>query len=175
MEGPMLGAKTLIAMMGLPRSGKSTIARSLSKALGAPIVSRDALRLAVHGQRYEGAAEPLIRALDIYMVRALFGAGHETVIVDETNYSPEARAHLEDPNWEIQWYPVLTHPDLCKERAKATNQPDLLPVIDEMFTRYVKLPKGARLYYNWAPVEWAVHDTVDNRRNPSNWADERYV
>jgi tRNA uridine 5-carbamoylmethylation protein Kti12 len=131
--------KTLIAMMGLPRSGKSTIARDLSKKIGAPIVSRDALRLAVHGQRYEATAEPLIKTLDIYMIRALFEAGHETVICDETNYSQAARNHLKDSKWETVFYEVKTSPETCKYRAINTNQLDLISVIDEMFTRYEPL------------------------------------
>lgn len=146
----------LIAMMGLPRSGKSTLARSLAKQIGAPIVSRDAIRLAVHGQRYEQAAEPLIKALDIYMVRALFEAGHDTVIVDETNYSKEARNHLRDPRWKILWYPVLTDPETCKERAIATNQKDLIMVIDEMAKRYVPLDPEEPLY----PDDYYVRHAV---------------
>jgi hypothetical protein len=117
----------------------------------------------VHGQRYEPTAEPLIKTLDIYFIRSLFLAGHDIVIADETNYSPEARAHLEDPSWTIEWYPVLTHPDICKERARATDQTDLIPVIDEMFKRYSKLPIGSRISHRWVQVPWTVHDDIDFR------------
>lgn len=126
---------TLIAMVGLPRSGKSTIARIVSKELGAPIVSRDCMRLAIHGQRYAKEAEPLLKSLDIYFIRSLFLAGHEVVICDETNFSPEARDHMRDPSWKTAFWEVLTEPKVCKERAMATNQADLVPIIDEMWAR----------------------------------------
>jgi predicted kinase len=157
----------LIAMMGLPRSGKSTISRELAKRLGAPIVNRDAIRLALHGQRYEAAAEPMVKAMSLYMIRALFGAGHNVVICDETNYSRAARKSLEDPNWDIEWYPVLTNRIVCRARALLTQQDDLLPVIDEMFKRYEPLERGSRLHASWQPGEFD-HDALEWARNTSS-------
>lgn len=149
----------LIAMMGLPRSGKSTISRELSKKIGAPIVSRDALRLAVHGQRYEPSAEPLIKVLDIYMIRALFGAGHEVVICDETNFSMEAREHLLASQWDTIWKPVLTDVDTCIQRAYDTGQNDLVPVIHEMNQRYVPLPSSWPVLTDITPTGTIVTQT----------------
>lgn len=136
----------LIAMMGLPRSGKSTIVAKLSKELGAPIVRRDAIRLALHGQRFKLEAEPMVKAMSLYMIRSLFMSGHEIVICDETNYSKAARNSLKDPAWEVVWYPVLTDKEVCKERAIATEQPDLIPVIEEMANRYQPLEPEDRVY-----------------------------
>lgn len=161
-------SKTLIAMMGLPRSGKSTISKELAKSVGAPIVNRDAIRLAVHGQRYQPVAEPLIKTLDLYMIRSLFLAGHEVVICDETNYSEEARAHVSNGDWEVEWYPVLTHPDICKERALATDQSDLIPVIDDMYGRYTRLPVNSRLYYGVKDLPWETHDNYDYAKDPTS-------
>ena len=139
----------LIAMVGLPRSGKSTISRELSKKLeGAPIVSRDCLRLAVHGQRYLAPAEPLIKSLDLYMIRALFLAGHDIVICDETNYSEAARKHLKDSSWTTVFYPVYTTKEVCQERAVDTNQADLVPVIEEMNARYEPLNPDEYIFEN---------------------------
>ncbi len=136
----------LIAMVGLPRSGKSTIVAALSQELGAPIVRRDAIRLALHGQRYEKLAEPMVKAISSTMIRALFLSGHTTVIVDETNFSAAARRSLESSEWNTVFYPVLTSPDICKERAIATGQPDLLPVIDAMWARYEPLDEFEARY-----------------------------
>lgn len=136
---------TLIAMHGLPRSGKSTIARQLSKQLGAPIVSRDALRLALHGTRYLGKMETYVKPMSYTMIEALFLAGHDIVIADETNYSRAARESLKG-NWKIKFYPVMTPPDVCKERAIATNQSDLIPVIDEMANRLEPLERDEEIY-----------------------------
>jgi predicted kinase len=142
----MASKPLLIAMMGLPRSGKSTISRALAKQLGAPIVNRDALRLAIHGQRYASEAEPLVKAVSLYMIRALFGAGHEVVIYDETNYSQTARDYIKDSNWHTEFYVVTTSSEICKARAITTNQPDLLPVIDEMVSRYQPLRSDEKVY-----------------------------
>lgn len=130
-------------MVGLPRSGKSTIVRQLSEQLSAPVVNRDAIRLALHGQRYQSLAEPFIKAISLTMIRALFGAGHMIVINDETNFSRAARDFSrDDKNWDTYFYWVKTDPSICKERAIATNQADLVPVIDDMHKRWESfLPK----------------------------------
>jgi tRNA uridine 5-carbamoylmethylation protein Kti12 len=129
----------LIAMVGLPRSGKSTIAREWAARDGAPIVNRDAIRLALHGKRYEAAAEPMVKAVSLYMIKALFGAGHQTVFYDETNFSYAARDFITSPDWLTYFWCVYTHPDECIRRAHATGQPDLESVIREMMTRYQPL------------------------------------
>ena len=61
-------SKTLILTVGLPRSGKTTWA----KKTGLPIVNRDAIRIALHGQAYIQDAEEMITAFEWYMVKALF-------------------------------------------------------------------------------------------------------
>lgn len=137
---PILQSKPLlIAMMGLPRSGKSTLSRHLSEEFGAPIVNRDAIRLALHGQRYQFEAEPMVKAISLYMLRSLFIVGHQVVICDETNYSKAVRDALMDERWETQFYPVKTSPEICKKRAVLTGQEDLIPVIDSMVARFEPL------------------------------------
>ena len=86
-NGQVVIRKTLIAMVGLPRSGKSTWA----KKAGHPIVSPDAIRLALHGQRFISEAEPFVWAIAKAMVRALFLAGHSAVILDATNNTRKRR------------------------------------------------------------------------------------
>ena len=129
----------VVGMMGLPRSGKSTKVKELTEATGAPIVSKDCIRLALHGQRYEPAAEGFVRAINQVMLRSLILAGHKLVIVDETHYSRAARDLIKDPRWRTVFYEVVTDPIVCKQRAIETNQEDLVPVIDEMVARYEPL------------------------------------
>lgn len=136
----------LIAMMGLPRSGKSTIVRDLQKRFGAPVVRRDAIRLALHGERYLFDAEPMVKTLSLYMIRSLFIAEHTVVICDETNYSSAARHALQSEDWRTKFYEVKTSPEVCKQRAILTDQPDLLPVIDEMYGRYEALTEDEERY-----------------------------
>lgn len=140
MNGTMTTTKPeLIAMMGLPRSGKSTIVKYLMHELGCPVVRRDAIRLALHGERFVSEAEPMVKAMSLYMIRSLFLAGHQTVICDETNYSRAARDSIKSKDWNTVFYEVTTNVDVCKERAVLTGQPDLVPVIEEMFGRYERL------------------------------------
>ena len=129
----------LIAMMGLPRSGKSTIVRYLMHELGYPVVQRDAIRLALYGERYRKEAEPMVKAMSLYMIKALFLTGHSVVLCDETNYSRAARDSVKSPDWDTVFYEITTNAEECKRRAVVTGQPDLVPVIDEMFARYEPL------------------------------------
>jgi len=125
--------KRLICMMGLPRSGKSTVARELSATLGVPIVNRDSIRLALHGQRYESLAEPMVRAIALIMVRALFHAGHDTVIADETNLKETTRSFWQESlEWATFFLHVDTPKDVCLARAADMNDEQIQPVIESM-------------------------------------------
>lgn len=119
----------IIMTVGLPRSGKSTWARSM----GLPIVNPDSVRLAVHGQRYYAPAEPLVWATVGIMIEALRLAGCETIILDATNTVSKRRNE-----WEKRYPGCIEHkvfntsPAECIRRALETNQPDLVPVIKDM-------------------------------------------
>lgn len=148
--------KQLIAMVGLPRSGKSTQARELSKALAAPIVNRDCIRLALHGQRYASEAEPMTRAIYRIMIASLFLAGHEVVIADETHFSRAARDFVRSGSWETRFYEITTSPEVCKARAGTTDQRDLVPVIAMMWARREPLQEDEPRYsgYRANPMHW---------------------
>lgn len=130
----------LVCMMGLPRSGKTTIVRELMKKHSAPVVRRDDIRLALHGQRYFSKAEPFVKAISDVMIRSLFLSGHNIIICDETNYSRAARDFHKATGWRTVFYEVDTPPEICKHRAVDTEQLDLIPVIDDMYKR--KEPLG---------------------------------
>ena len=134
----------LICMMGLPRSGKTTIAR----ALGYPIVNRDSIRLALHGKRFQKEAEPMVKAIAIVMVRALFRAGHTTVIVDETNTTRARRDFWCDKAWTTEFLHVPTPPEECRLRAKQCGQEDLMPIIDSMWAQQEALQTDEERYEN---------------------------
>jgi predicted kinase len=119
----------LICTVGLPRSGKSTWA----KATEWPIVNPDSIRLALHGQRFFGPAEPLVWAIAHLMVEALRLAGNEAVILDATNVQQKRRAE-----WEaaypgaLEYRLVPTPPEVCIARAMAQNDAEIIPVIERM-------------------------------------------
>ncbi len=134
----------LISMVGLPRSGKSTIVGQLAEVWRAPIVRRDDIRLALHGQRFIMLAEPFVKAISLVMIRSLFLSGHKTVICDETNYSRAARDYIKSDEWNTIFHVVPTSAEVCIQRAVRTAQPDLIPVIEEMAGRYEPLQEDEK-------------------------------
>lgn len=131
---------TLILTVGLPQSGKSTWA----KAQGHPIVNPDSIRLGLHGKPFIGEAEPFVWAIAKVMVRALFLAGHETVIVDATNTTRKRRDDWKSKDWAREFEIVLESPEVCKQRAglsavDTTHLEGLIGAIDRMAEQYEEI------------------------------------
>jgi predicted kinase len=115
-------------MVGLPRSGKSTLA----KKLGFPVVEPDAIRFVIHGTPWRPNVEQLIWSHARIMVEALFHAGHDDVILDAANHTASRRKNWESDQWVVQYHYVETDAATCIDRAKKTNQEYLIPVIERM-------------------------------------------
>jgi predicted kinase len=118
----------LILTSGLPRSGKTRWALKQ----GHPIVSRDAIRIALYGKIYFQAAEEMVTAIESYMVKALFLAGHDTVIVDATHLKKRYIDRWENIMWDLQVHKIDTPADVCIERAKKDGKEELIPIIKAM-------------------------------------------
>lgn len=132
--------KILIATVGLPRSGKTIWAQSQAW----PIVCPDAIRLAIHGQRFIGQAEPFVWATARAMVSALFLAGHKIVILDATNITEKRRAEWVQPGLWSTFFKVIDTPAaICIERARAALDEALVPVIERMSEAYEPLSADA--------------------------------
>jgi len=125
----------LICMVGLPQSGKSTWAQSRES----PIVNPDSIRIALHGQAYIPEAEPMVWAIAKYMVRSLFLAGHDTVILDATNATRKRRDDWSSDHWETVFKVIDTPADICAQRARKSGQDVLIPVIEGMQSRFEAL------------------------------------
>jgi predicted kinase len=129
----------LILMVGLPRSGKTTWARTT----GWPIVNPDSIRLALHGKRFYGPAEPMVWAIAAVMVEALRLAGHAVIVVDATNVSAKRR-----DEWERRYQGAVelkvidTTPEECIRRARAEGDDEIIPVIERMALEW-DLPAAA--------------------------------
>lgn len=130
--------KKLIVLVGLPRSGKSTWAREQ----GFPIVNRDSIRLAHHGQAFIQEAENFITIIEDIMVKSLFEAGAKTVVVDACHTSQRYRN-----KWQSMMKPLgivvelkyfKTPKEECIQRAIDTEQEYLIPVIERMHKNWVK-------------------------------------
>jgi predicted kinase len=120
--------KTLILTVGLPYSGKSTWAKSQNF----PIVNRDSVRLALHGERFITVAEPAVSFITHYMVRALFIAGHDTVIVDECHNTQKRRDAWISDDWELELEIFDISKSECLARAYTNNDPVIIPIIERM-------------------------------------------
>lgn len=119
--------KTLIITVGLPRSGKSTWSRSQ----GYPVISYDAMRSALVGHFQEHESIPMINALLIYSIKALFLSEHDVVIFDSTSHLKSQRDKWSSIfNCKFKYF--NTPPSECMERAKLTNKEYLIPKIIEM-------------------------------------------
>lgn len=124
----MMGKPVLVLTVGLPRSGKSSWARKT----GWPIVCPDEIRLALHGQRFIATAEPTVWATAHLMVNALFGAGHNVVILDATNIAHKRRDEWKDLVWQRRYELFQTSKETCLKRAELSERLDLIPVIERM-------------------------------------------
>jgi predicted kinase len=131
----------LIVLVGLPRSGKSTWAIGNED----PIVNRDSIRLALHGEAYLQPAENMITVLEDNMVKSLFLAGHDRVVVDATHTHDKARSRWEKmakkEGWTIQYVAFTTSKDECLNRAIDGGRTDLVPVIERM-AEQITFPEG---------------------------------
>ena len=123
-----MATDTLILMVGLPKSGKSYWAKQRSF----PIVNRDAIRLALHGQAYIQDAEPMVSTIEKYMVKSLFLAGHDTVIVDATHVKQAYRDRWVSKDWKLCYKFIDTPVKKCIENAKLLDRHDLIPIIQRM-------------------------------------------
>lgn len=134
-----MSEKVLLLTVGLPRSGKTTFARAFSKDNGVPIVNPDSVRLAIHGRRFEALAEGFVWATARAMVRALFLAGHDMVLVDATNTTRKRRDEWKSPDWRTVCHVIDTTKDVCIERAQAENDAEIIPVIERMAAQWEPL------------------------------------
>jgi len=120
--------KTLIMTVGLPRSGKSTWSRKTIY----PIVNPDSIRLALYNKPFIKECEPMVWTITRYMVKSLFLAGHEIVILDATNLKKSDRLKWISKDWTCQYQYFDTSVEVCIERAIKTNTLDLIDVINRM-------------------------------------------
>lgn len=116
--------------VGLPRSGKSTWAKSLNY----PIVNPDSIRLSLHGHNYIQLAEPFVWAIAKVMVRALFTAGHDIVVLDATNTNKLRRKEWVCSDWETKYKLFNTSKEDCIYRAH--DREYLIPVIENMAEKW---------------------------------------
>lgn len=118
----------LILTVGLPYSGKTTWV----KAQGLPIVSPDAIRVALHGHRFIPEAEMMVWGMAHWMTASLFAAGHDRVILDAVNNSQRRRSSWKDPRWRREYHVLETSGTECIARAQEAGDAEIIPIIERM-------------------------------------------
>lgn len=124
---------TLVMMVGLPGSGKSTAAQRISREIyqGAPIVNRDSIRMALHGKMWDPEHEDTVTLIERTMVFALLNAGHEVVILDNCNVRQMWRKFWEDREEFTVTYAVMVTPGNLCMKACQMKVPDTMPGVLE--------------------------------------------
>lgn len=125
----------LAILCGLPKSGKSTHAQRM-RADGWVIVCPDTVRLALHGQKFHGHAEPYVWATADCMARTLVLEGHR-VVIDATNTTQKRRAQwrkmAQEFGMDLKAYVLSATLEECLARNRALDGEGVPPgVIDRM-------------------------------------------
>lgn len=108
------------------------------------VVSDDAIRLAITGDRFNSFAESQVYAIKYAMIRTLLLQGYD-VLVDDTHTSETSIRRLLEIDIDAQFCFVNTGIRTCIDRAKQTNQEDLKSVI---WRQAINLHKLIRLPRN---------------------------
>ena len=142
--GEFLGRLAILA--GLPKSGKSTHARTL-KEEGWVVVNPDTIRLALHGQQFVASAEPFVWATAELMARSLLMSEHK-VLIDATNTTKKRRAQwlklAREFGLTLDAYVMDTSVEECRERNDYLLQHGSTGVPPEVIDRMAE---------QWEPVE----------------------
>lgn len=132
--------KILLALVGLPRSGKSTWVKEMEyRKEFYPVVSKDAIRLALHGRRYDQSQEGDVHRICNIMVQALFLSGHKIVCLDETNTTHIRRNTCLSREWKVRFKVFNTSEEECIRRANAIGDIDIIPIIEKMAAQWEPL------------------------------------
>ena len=153
----------LFFLVGLPRSGKSTIANAWQndeiefiadhiayKKRGEKrrkvIVSADAVRLSF-GHRFNKDVEHLVWSTVETMVKTYLLMEYD-VLLDETNTTQQRIKQIFRWDKNAQWAYISTDVATCMSRAVETEQSDLIPIIERMYCDLQQLTNEEKITRN---------------------------
>ena len=120
---------SLVIMVGLPCSGKTTIVNKEYLPKGYAIVSPDQIRISLHGRRFVATAESFVWGIVYVMVDSLLARGNNVVIDGCFNTNKRREPFYKyKPTYHI----VTTSKELCIKRALAAHDEYIIPVIEKM-------------------------------------------
>jgi predicted kinase len=125
----LIRVKTLHVMLGLPRSGKSTAAYKMRH----PVVEGDKLRRLMGCYPFNAQKEPEVQKGLKTLVDVYFESGYNDVTVDDYNFDYSSYPNIEE-------HVIDTSEEVCIERAKASNQEYLVPVIKRKAKHGLRTP-----------------------------------
>lgn len=123
----------IICLVGLARSGKSSYCKQMRyNELESPthiqpkvVVNSDEVRLAIHGQRYNRLAEPVVHSTTVIMARTFFNMGY-LVYLDETNSTVNSIKQWLEIDSDLEFVYFDTSVEECERRARCSGQADLV-------------------------------------------------
>jgi predicted kinase len=92
-----------------------------------------------YGCTFHDYLERQVWATAFTMVRALFLAGHSTVILVATNTTRKRRKEWHALDWTLRYKVIPTPVEECIRRATDDNNPDLIQVIERMNAQWEEL------------------------------------
>lgn len=125
-----IGKCMLICMVGLPYSGKTTMA--LRELKGFPIVNRDAIRMSLHGKRYDANLEDEVTKIEDLMVSSLRLSGHDKIIIDACHLKVKRLDRWMAQGYHVYSQFVLTPLEECHRRAILSGDSEIKIVINRM-------------------------------------------
>lgn len=140
-ESDKEGELIFFVLRGLPRSGKSTVAKEYSESTGAVVVSRDSIRLALHGKPYVAELEDEVSRVERLMVQSLFYSGCRTIILDECFVERASIKNTLDYlagsiPYSFTAKTIQVPAEVCIRRAISCDQEYLVPIILDMAKRF---------------------------------------
>ncbi len=135
--------KNLFMLIGLPRSGKTTWAKTKQEISGGVIVSADTLRWLVYGQRFWGEGEPFVWSIRGIVLKMLLEQG-VNIIIDETNSKKERREPIiqmaKTYDYNVFGVTVNTALEECIKRAEKEGDSVIIPIIRRIYEQFEKEP-----------------------------------
>lgn len=130
--------KTVICMVGLSNSGKTTVAKAIERELHyttVTIINRDTLRLALYNGRYDPGREQEINQLEELYVKAAFLYGYQFIIIDACHHTKSSRWRWAEicqrAGWELIFRVLDTPVEECLRRAEAKGDDYIVEVIKQ--------------------------------------------